>query len=112
MIQKRKNKVTRKTSLATRWREATWAGFDIRSNEHLVVLAEGGMAVKVRTVKMRPESERWSKKAIEEIVATPDAPNPIDPMQRVVKGARETKGADVEGMRLASRENSRSLTDY
>ena len=96
-LQKRKKKVTRKTSLATRWREATWAGFDTRSNEHLVVLAGGGMALKVRTVRMRPESERWSKKAIEEIVATPDAPNPTDPNQRMVKGARETKGADVEG---------------
>ena len=52
--------------------------------------------MKVRTVKMRPESERWSKKAIEEIVATPDAPNATDPSQRMVKGTRETKGANAE----------------
>ena len=53
-----KKTATRKTSLATRWREATWAGFDNRSNEHLVVLAGRGMALQVRTVKMRPERLR------------------------------------------------------
>ena len=55
-----------------------------------------GIAIKVRTLRSRPESERWSADAINDVVATPDAPNPKDPTQRAPKGARETKGTEKE----------------
>ena len=96
---KRKQQTARKTSLATRWKEATWVGFSTRTNEHIVVVNDGGPAIKVRTLRPRPESERWSEEAINKIVATPDAPNPKDPSQTEPKGPRETdrKGARREG---------------
>ena len=95
-LPKRKRQVQRKTSLASRWHESTWLGFDTRSNEHIVAINKSGVAVKVRTLRPRPESQRWSAEAIENIIATPDAPNPKDPSQRAAKGARETRGMEKE----------------
>ena len=62
------NKATetkRKLSLRSNWIEGTWVGFNSRSNEHVIVLPGGGPAMRVRTVRARPSSERWSAKAIE-----------------------------------------------
>ena len=41
--------------MISRWYEGTWVGFDDRTNEHIVVLKDGGPALKVRTVKPRAE---------------------------------------------------------
>ena len=90
---KRSQKTTRKNTLASRWREATWVGFDNRTNEH-VVLSEGGPAMKVRTVKPRAEGDRWSLKAINDIEATPDVPNPKDRAQPKPKNEADTGGLD------------------
>ena len=91
---KRRHKLIRHKTLDAKFREATWVGYAGRSAEHLVVLQEGGPAIKVRTVRPRPTSERWSAEAIKQVVATPDAPNPKDPNQTVTKSERETKGLD------------------
>ena len=74
---KRRRKDNKKRSLAARCVEATWTGFETRSNEHFVILKDGGPAIKVRTVKPRAEGDRWSADAIFKIMATPDAPNPL-----------------------------------
>ena len=91
---KRKIKQVRRRTLDARFREATWVGYSGRSGEHVVVLPGGGPAIKVRTVKSRPPSERWNEKAIGEVVATPDAPNPKDPNQKAPKSEMETHGLD------------------
>lgn len=83
----------KKRSLASKWRDGTWVGFDDRTNEHLVVLASGP-AVRVRTVRPKAESERWSSEAVEKIAATPDRPNPNDPSQEDAMPERLTKGLD------------------
>ena len=55
---KRSVKNMKKHTLAERWLDATWIGFDHRSHEHLVALAGSGPVLKVRTVRPRPVSER------------------------------------------------------
>ena len=39
---------TRKMSLKDRWAFATWVGIDVRTNEHVVVLGDGGSAIRVQ----------------------------------------------------------------
>ena len=48
--------------------------------------------MRIGTVRARAASERWSLKAIQEIVATPDQPNPKDPTQKTVRQERHTQG--------------------
>ena len=48
--------------------------------------------MRIRTVRARLASERWSLKAIQEIVATPDQTNPKDPTQKTVRQERHTQG--------------------
>ncbi len=91
---KRGKKTSRKTPLEPRFREATWVGFVDRSKEHMVVMKDGGPAIRVRTVRPRPEGERWNHEAVLAIRATPDVPNPADHAQRDVRAERETKGLD------------------
>ena len=55
---KRKKQAFQRSTLGARFLEATWVGYETRSNEHLVVLAGGGPAIRVRTVRPRSESER------------------------------------------------------
>ena len=46
----RAKKTNKKLSLKQRWVEATWVGIDRKTNEHLVVLDDGGPAIRVSTV--------------------------------------------------------------
>ena len=91
---KRKYSKNKRRTLDARFVEATWVGYSTRSNEHIVVLQNGGPAIRVRTVKSRPESERWCHNALNEVIATPDVPNPSDARQNEPKPERETKGID------------------
>ena len=89
------NKVTetkRKLLLKSNWIEGTWVGFNGRSNEHLVVFPGGRPALRVRTVRARPSSERWSARAIAEIIATPQRPNLHNAKQKFVEAERNTVG--------------------
>ena len=79
-----------------RWLEGTWVGFEDKSSEHIVVVANGGPALRVRTVKARPDSERWSSKAISNIKATVTTPNPKDDEQDAPMPERETMGMEGE----------------
>ena len=62
-------------TLDGRWLEGTWVGVHDRTGEHIVVL-KTGQAIKVRTIKLKPESERWKADAISCIRATPRQPDP------------------------------------
>ena len=77
-----------------RFHDATWVGYNDRSNEHIVVLKEGDPAIKVRTARPKAEGERWSAIAIKDIVATPDMPNPKDDSQKDPRSERNTRGLD------------------
>ena len=90
-------KSRRKKSLKSKWVFGAWVGATSRSSEHLVVLQDGGAAIKVRTVKRRPEDERWCARAIQDIVAYPRAPNPKDKGQGEVRPERLTRAADPGG---------------
>ena len=95
--------------------EATWVGHNARNGEHLVALASGGLAIRVRTARPRPESERWSAKAIREILATPAMPNPRDVTQDEVKAERSTKGVDFglpEGNKMSRGENMEPKVEH
>ena len=66
-------------------------GFNSRSNEHIIVLPGGGPAMRVRTVRARPSSERWNARANAKIIATPQRPNP-NTEQKFVEAERNTSG--------------------
>ena len=104
---KRSNKkVKKKGALEPTFHDATWVGYNDRSNEHIEVLMEGGPAIKVRTVRPNAEGERWSAIAIKDIVTTPDMPNPKDFFKtpcREVGLSRGNKEKSVSnGMRFKS----------
>ena len=65
------------------------------SHELIVVLKEGGQAIKVRTVRPKTEGVRWSAIAIKDIVATPDMPNPKDDSQKDPRNERNARGLDL-----------------
>ena len=88
------HKMIKHKTLDAKLREATWVGYTGKSAEHIVVLPDGGPAIKVRTVRSRPASERWNGEAVKQIRATPDAPNPRDLTQTDPRSERETKGLD------------------
>jgi len=92
---KRSNKALKKAgALEAKFHDATWVGYNARSNEHVVILQKGGPAIKVRTVKPKMQGDRWCADAIAEIAATPDAPNPHDDSQRDLRSERHTRGLD------------------
>ena len=59
--------------------DAVWVGIAKRSNEHIIVIEGGGPAIRCRTIKRRPMSDRWQADKVAEIKATPRRPNPKDP---------------------------------
>ena len=89
-------KSRKKLSLKARWIEGVWVGSTRHSKEHLVALDDGGAVIKVRTVKRRLESERWSEEAIKAVRATPRHPNPKDESQAGPRSVRDTLGTDNE----------------
>ena len=117
----------KKGGLEPRFHDATWVGCNERSNEYIVVLKEGGPAIKVRTVGPKAEGERWSAIAIKGIVATPDMPNPKDDSQKHPRSERNTRSLDFgasggqflpkqgvheHGLKRNFRINSRILEKY
>ena len=92
---KRKPESNRKRALRSKWVHGTWVGMTQRTNEHLVVLAQGGPAVRVRTVKRKPLEDRWDADAVREVKATPYKPNPKDQSQAEVHDASRGQGDEV-----------------
>ena len=92
----RGKKTNRKMSLKDRWVFATWVGLDPRTNEHVVVLGDGGAAIRVRTVLRRAASDRWNPEAVKGIKATPRNPNPEDQKQRRAQPERDTHTKKIE----------------
>ena len=84
----------KKGALEPRFHDATWVGYNDRSNEHIVVLKEGGPAIKVRTVRPKAGGELWSAIAIKDIVATPDMSNAKDDSQKDPWSERNARGLD------------------
>ena len=66
------------------------------SNEHLVVMAKGGPAIKVRTIMRKPEKDRWCSDAIQGICATPREPKHTDKTQTRPNSERDTEGIRIE----------------
>ena len=81
----------KKLSLEERWVFATWVG------EHVVVIGEGGAAIRVRTVFRRPASDRWNAGAVKTMQASPRVRNPENLRQVKVMPERLTKKLEVEG---------------
>ena len=73
-----------KQELHTRWKEAVWVSIAKMSNEHTVILEDGGNAVRCRTIKRRPKDARWDGKTISGIVATPRKPNTSEPDKKEI----------------------------
>ena len=91
----RQKKTTKKLALKDRWVHATWVGVDHKTNEHVVVLRDGGAAIRVRTVLRRPKSDRWDAKALGDVKARPKMPNPKDEEQAEALPERLTKRVEL-----------------
>ena len=57
-----------------RYEDGIWLGLDIRSTEVIIGTPSG--VVKARSVRRRPEDERWSIEEVLRIAGTPDNPTP------------------------------------
>ena len=83
---KRRVGVANQRTLVARWHEATWAVFCTRSGEHIVVLSDGGPALRVRTVRPASTSCVFAAET------TADCPNPRSAGQANPLSERGTKG--------------------
>ena len=61
----------------------TWVGQSLRTGENVIV-GPSGRAVRVRTIKRRPEQFRWNSEAILNMKATPRRPNPNSALEEEV----------------------------
>ena len=61
--------------LSARWLEGTWVGQDPRTGEHILV-TRAGRAVRVRTIRRMPVSNRWAKDVVLAVRSTPRFPDP------------------------------------
>ena len=75
---KRRPQTNRKQSLDSKWKTGTWVGMTSRSNEHIVIIPDGGLdfAIRARTVRRMSVDQRWNSDAIEHINATVKTPVP------------------------------------
>ena len=71
---KRRQRSNRKQALDGKWRYATWIGVTARSNEHMVILPNGGSAYRVRSVRRVPEGDPWRGEDIQNVMASPKKP--------------------------------------
>ena len=65
-----------KADLEARWFKAVWVGAHDRTNEHVVIAADCGPAVRVRSIKRMTEQERWDSTEIHKVLARPRQPDP------------------------------------
>ncbi len=63
--------------------QGTWVGQILRTGEN-VIIGPSGRAMRVRTIKRRPEQFRWSAEAVLGVRATPRRPNPNNPTDEEV----------------------------
>ena len=63
--------------MAERWHDGVWLGATFNSNEHIVAMNDGKV-VRARSVRGRPEGEKWSKEAIDLIKGVPWNPSAHD----------------------------------
>ena len=97
----RGRKSHKKLSLKERWVFATWVGIDAKTKEHVFVIGEGGAAIRVRTVLIRPASDIWNVHAVKAMQASPRVPNPENLRQAKVMPERLTK--KIEARRFKNR---------
>ena len=108
----RGRKSQKKLSLKERWVFATWVGVDAKTNEHVVVIGEGGAAIRVRIVLRRPASDRWNVDAVKAIQASPRVPNPENLRQAKVMPERLTKKIEVGGDGSKIQEQVRKFQEF
>ena len=97
---KRRPQTNRKQSLDSKWKIGTWVGMTSRSNEHIVIIPDGGLgfAIRARTVRRMSVDQRWKSDAIEHINATVKTTVPkIKEIAEPAAGETPVVYADVEG---------------
>ena len=62
---KRRPQTNRKQSLDSKWKIGTWVGMTGRSNDHIVIILDGGFGF--RTLRGMSVDQRWNSDAIEHI---------------------------------------------
>ena len=85
-----KTKSGKKQKLSTKWRDGTYLGISRKSGEALVANSEGDV-IKIRTLRRRPLSERWSHVKVKNVKGTPLRPNHKDESEEV-----QTPNDDVQ----------------
>ena len=105
-------KSKKKLSLKERWAFATWFGIDAKTNEHVVVIGEGGAAICVKTVLRLLASDKWNVCAKKAMQASLRVPNPENLRQAKVMPERLTKKIEVEGSGSKIQEQVRRLQNF
>ena len=102
---KMKTRTVHRNKMASRWVKGTWVGMVDRSHESILVAA-AGRAVRVRTIRRRPFSERWNLQAIEDMNATPRRPIPgSEATEPEAQHTGEEQGAQQEEPRATRGED-------
>ena len=86
-IVKRRGKHRLKNQMEAQFFQGTWVGIHMRTNEHIVVRASDGKALRARTVRCNKQGEQWSKEAVMNIKATPMNPDPANPRYETPEAA-------------------------
>ena len=77
--------------------DGIWLGIHSKTNEHRVVLLNGGPTIRIRTIYRVPDSTKWSSKEIKEIRVAPSRPNLKDEQQTEPQHVKDTCGINIEG---------------
>ena len=62
---------TAAAKMDARWTTRVWFGKVEASDGHLVADTSGGPVQKVRSIRRKPQAERWSKVLLEQVRCTP-----------------------------------------
>ena len=109
----RGRKSNKRLSLKERWVFATWVGVGPKTNEHVVVLGDGGAAIRVIKA-IRAMSDRWNPDVIKAIRATPRVPNPRDKDQVRAMPDDQTKKIELgeDGSQIPLQPSNNQLFKY
>ena len=86
-IVRRRGKHRLRNQMEAQFFQGTWVGIHMRTNEHIVVRASDGKALRARTVRCNKQGEQWSKEAVMNIKATPMNPDPANPRYETPEAA-------------------------
>ena len=94
--------ITGKDKLDARWRKGVWLGIRDRSGE--IIVGTAGGCIKVRSIRRRPEGERWNKEGWHGMRGVPWEAVPGHPDRELKSKVLLPRAAPVQGPEVEARE--------